>query len=313
MRKGKKISILGAGNVGASIAYALTINGLASEIVLVDINTEKAKGEAMDILQGTAFCPSVDIYAGDYPDTADSDIVVITVGQARKPGQTRIDLAQNNVNIIKSVAPQIVKYAPNAIYIMVSNPVDILTYAMIKYSGLPERQIIGSGTMLDTTRLRTAIAGHVELNPRNVHAYVFGEHGDSLMVPWSLVSIAGMTMPEYCGNDKHFSDKVLTDIAEDVKTSGAQVIALKGATYYAVALSVCHICDVIIRDIDSALTVSAMVNGQYGIEDVCLSLPFVVGCNGIIDKLTPPLQPDELAKLQASANSLKEIIAALEL
>lgn len=317
MRKGKKIVILGAGNVGASIAYTLTLDGMASEIVLVDINKDKAKGEAMDIIQGTAFCPAVDIYAGDYEDAVGADIVVVTVGMARKPGMTRIDLAQNNVNIIKDITPKIVKYAPDAVYVVVSNPVDILTYAMIKISGLPKKQIIGTGTMLDSARLRTSLAEHMNLSPKNIHAYVFGEHGDSSMIPWSLTAIAGMNMTQYCEHICARHNKCgkleLADITEDMRTSGSKVIALKGATYYAIALSVSRICKTILRDENSAMTVSSLIEGQYGITDVCLSLPFVVDIHGIKRELEPPLLPEELEKLHASANALKTVIKELDI
>ena len=317
MKKGKKITILGAGNVGASIAYTFTMHGLASEIVLIDINFDKAKGEAMDIIQGTAFCPPVNIYAGDYPQMEGSDIVVITLGQARKPGQTRIDLAQSNVDIIKSIAPNLVKYAHDSVFVIVSNPVDIITYALLKFTGLPANHIIGTGTMLDSARLRTALAEHVDMSPQSVHAYVFGEHGDSSMIPWSLTSIGGMSMTQYCEHvcEQHNQcGKVdLAKITEDVKTSGAKVIALKGATYYAIALSALRICDIILRDSDAVVSVSSIMTGEYGIEDVCFSLPTVVGINGIKRVLAPPLLPDELEKLNASAELLKSTISELNI
>ena len=316
-RRGKKICILGAGNVGSTIAYTLTLEGMASEIVLIDLNFEKAKGEAMDIVQGTAFCPPVDIHAGDYESAEGSDIVIVTVGQARKPGQTRIDLAQNNVDVIKSIIPKIVKYAPDAVYVVVSNPVDILTYAMIKLSGIPEHQIIGTGTMLDSARLRTSLADHVNMSPQSVHAYVFGEHGDSSMIPWSLTSIAGMNMTQYCEHvcsQHNQCGKVdLKGIYEDVKTSGSKVIAQKGATYYAIALSVKRVCETILCGADGVLTVSSMLNGQYGIHDVCLSLPFVVGSHGIKRELEPPLLPLELEQLNASVAALKDVISKIDL
>lgn len=317
LKKGKKIVILGAGNVGATIAYTLTVDGMASEIVLIDINTDKAKGEAMDILQGTPFSPPVNIYAGSYENAADADIVIVTVGLARKPGQTRIDLAQKNVDIIKSVIPQVVKYAPNAVYVVVSNPVDILTYAIIKTSGLPENQVIGSGTMLDSARLRSRLAEHVGLNPKNVHAYVLGEHGDTSVIPWSLATIGGLEMNEYCSHvcDQHNRcGKIeLSEIEDDVRTSGAKVIGYKGATYYAIALSVKRICDCILRDTDSILTISGMIHDCYGINDVCLSLPFVVNAHGIKNCIAPPLTEDEQTQLIHSADTLRSVIDTLEI
>jgi L-lactate dehydrogenase len=312
----KKISIIGAGNVGASIAYTLTIDGVASEIVLIDINKEKAKGEAMDILQGTAFCPPTTIYAGDYPDTSNSDIVIITSGIPRKPGQTRLDLAQNNVNLIKQIGPELVKYAPNAVYLVVSNPVDIMTYALIKTTGLPEHQVFGSGTMLDSARLRSIISKKANINPQNVHAYVFGEHGDSSMIPWSLTSISGINLEAYnaiaCEKQNEFCDiNFKSKIEEYVKTSGSKIISMKGATFYAIALSVRNICDCILRDTNSVLTVSGMIHNRYGIDGICLSLPFILGKDGIVCDITPPLAQEEEDLLRNSAHTLKDFVTSL--
>ena len=317
MKQGKKITILGAGNVGATIAYALAIDAIASEIVLIDINKEKAKGEAMDIYQGTSFTRSVSVYDGEYEDARDSDIVVVTVGAARKPGQSRIDLAQGNVNIVKSVMPQVVRYAPNAVYVVVSNPVDILTYAILKATGLPESQVIGSGTTLDSSRLRARIADVVGLTPQNVHAYVFGEHGDSAMIPWSLTSIAGMPMTTFYERVRReqpdFSIERLKSIEEDVRNSGAKVISLKGATYYAIGTTVRYICENILRDSGALMTVSGLIKGRYGIEDVCLSLPFTVGANGIRECLEPPLNAEETVQLLNSADVLKKTLSSLQI
>lgn len=312
---GTKISILGAGNVGAAIAYTLVVAGTCSELVLIDINKDKAQGEAMDIRQGISFCHAVDIYDGDYSDAADSDIVIVTLGKARKPGQSRLDLAQANVDIIKSVMPTVAKAAPGAIYIVVSNPVDILTYAILQCTELKPHQVIGSGTMLDTSRLRSRLADHVRLSPQSVHAYVFGEHGDTSMIPWSLTNIAGMVMTDYCtsicSNHNNCGKAEIADIEKDVRTAGAEVIKRKGATYYAIALSVNKICDVILRDAQNILTVSSLVEGRYGIKDVCLSLPCVIGGRGIERELTPPLEANELIQLQASAKALKEVISGI--
>ncbi len=309
----KKITVVGAGNVGASIAYTLTIDGMASEIVLVDINRGKAEGEAMDILQGTAFCPPVNIYAGDYEDAKDSDIVIITSGIPRKPGQSRLDLAQNNVNLMKDIAPKLVAAAPNAIYLIVSNPVDVMTYTFLKVTGLPEHQVIGSGTMLDSARLRSVIAESVNINPKNVHGYVLGEHGNSAVFPWSLIKIAGMEMTTYCESVGKKDGIDLAVIENDVRESGGKVISLKGATYYAIALSVTRICECIIRDTNSVLVVSSMIHNRYGIDDVCLSLPFVVGKSGIKEAINPPLLPEEENNLQLSAQALREVIESVNI
>ena len=301
--------------MGATIANTLAIDGMASEILLIDINEKKAQGEAMDILQGTPFCAPVNIHAGCYEEAVNSDVVIVTVGLARKPGQSRIDLAQVNVDIIKSVMPQITKYAPDAV--VVSNPVDIITYAIVKTSGLPERQVFGSGTMLDSARLRSRLAEHVGLNSKNVHAYVFGEHGDTSLIPWSLTTIAGMEMDKYCtyicSRHNGCGKGELKDIEEDVRTAGAKVIALKGATFYAIALSVRRICECILRDTHSVMTVSAMIHDQYGINDVCLSLPFVVGAQGISRAIVPLLTRQEEELLHKSADALKNVISQLNI
>ena len=310
-KSGKKISIIGAGNVGATIAYTFAVAGTCSDVVLIDINKEKAKGEAMDIRQGVSFSHNVEIWDGTYDDAADSDIIVVTLGLARKPGQTRLDLAQANVNIIKSVMPQLAKAAPDAIYVVVSNPVDIITYTILKCTDLSPKQVIGSGTALDTSRLRSSIADHVGLSPNSVHAYVFGEHGDSSFIPWSLTNIAGIPMEEYCKDQEH-ADIDEDEIINEVRTAGAEVIKRKGATFYAIAMSVNKICDNILRDANNIMTVSTMMNGKYGISDVCLSLPAVIGANGIEKEVTPTLTDEEIEKLKASAAALRNVLDKLE-
>lgn len=316
MDNGYKISILGSGRVGSSIAYTLTIGGVCSEIVLVDIAKQLAEGEAMDILQGTPFSNSVNIHAGEYEDVADSDIIIVTLGRARKPGQSRIELAQANVDIIKSVMPKVAEYAPNAIYIVVSNPVDVLTYATLKVTNLSSNQVIGSGTLLDSSRLRSIIAEHVGLNATNVHGYVLGEHGDSSVVPWSLVSIAGTSIDEYEASlgdvVKHGNkDESKVTIEQAVRESGAKVIQSKGATNYAIAMSVRYLCENILRNTNTVLTVSSMMTGEYGIEDVCISIPSVVNSTGLVRTIKPPLTDKEVELLKNSAQVLKDTIATL--
>ncbi|MCI1956034.1 MAG: L-lactate dehydrogenase [Oscillospiraceae bacterium] len=315
MKKANKISILGAGNVGATIAYTLTLEGLASEIVLVDINKNKAKGESLDIIQCTALCPSVNIYSGEYSDIEGSDIVIVTLGCARKPGQSRIDLAQGNVNIIKSVMPQAVKYAPNAIYVAVSNPVDIITYTTLKVTGLPENHVFGSGTLLDSARLREMIAKHVNVNPKNIHAYVLGEHGDSSMVPWSLTSIGGIPMDIYMNSIRKKDTRSAAldhdKIVDDVHKSGGEIIRLKGATFYAIAVSATKICRNILRDTNSVMPLSGLLHGEYGFDGICMSVPFILNRDGIVNSVTPPLTDAEMEKLKASASLLKDTIAKL--
>ena len=310
-KNGTKITILGAGNVGASIAYTFAVAGTCSDIVLIDINKAKAKGEAMDIRQGVSFGENVEVFDGEYEDAKGSDIVVVTLGIARKPGQTRLDLAQINVNIIKEVMPQIAKYAPDAIYVVVSNPVDILTYTILKCTDLSPNQVIGSGTALDTSRLRAIIGDHVGLSPNSIHAYVFGEHGDSSFIPWSLTNIAGIPMEEYCADQDH-ADLDEEEIINEVRTAGAEVIKRKGATFYAIAMSVNKICDSILRDSNNIITVSTMMNGKYGIDDVCLSLPCVIGSNGIEREVSPKMTDTEIEKLRGSAAALRAVIDQIQ-
>ncbi len=310
-RNEKKITILGAGNVGATIAYTFAVAGTCSDVVLIDINKEKAKGEAMDIRQGVSFGHNVEIKDGTYEDAAGSSIVVVTLGLARKPGQTRLDLAQANVNIIKEVMPQIAKAAPDATYVVVSNPVDIITYTILKCTNLTRTQVIGSGTSLDTSRLRSSIADHVGLSPASIHGYVFGEHGDTSFIPWSLVNIAGIPMEEYCAAEEHETiDK--DEIIDEVRKAGGEVIKRKGATFYAIALTVNKICDSILRDAKNVITISTIVNDKYGIDDVCLSLPCVIGGDGIEKVLTPTLTDDEKQKLHESAAALRAVIDQIE-
>ncbi len=312
-----KITIIGSGSVGSTIAYTLTIKGLASEIVMIDINAQKAMGEAMDIRQGTPFSSTCEIYAGDYADAVDSNIVIITSGVARKPGQSRLDLAQTNVDIFKSIIPNITKYAPNAMYIIVSNPVDILTYTLCKCSDIPESHIIGSGTMLDTARLRARLSEIYSINQKNVHAYVLGEHGDSSFVPWSLANISNIQVDDVkksilSGSEK-YEDFKHEELEDYVRKSGARVIERKGATFYAVAISVCHICEQLLNGLDSTMAISSMMHGEYGIDDVCLSVLHLVGKDGIKSKVMLPLTDEEVAKLQHSANCLKEIIRQIRI
>ena len=314
---GSKITIIGAGSVGATIAYTLSGENIASEIVMIDINKEKVQGEVMDIEQGTCFRDPISIVCGDYEDAKDSDIVIITSGIARKPGQTRIELTQTNVNILKSITPEIVKAAPNAIYIIVSNPVDIMTYVFTKISGLPERQIIGSGTILDTARLKFALSDHFGVAQKNIHAYVFGEHGDSSFIPWSGAYISGVSVDEFYelmkahGKDIEAVDKEA--MLTYVQKSGGKIIANKGATFYAVSRSVCQICARVAASSDSIATVSSMMHGEYGIEDVCLSTLTLVGPNGIQGKVQMRMNNEEVALLKKSAEALKEVIAQIEL
>ena len=311
-----KITVIGSGNVGATVAYTITTMGPASEIVMIDINEEKALGEALDIRQGVPFCSPANVYAGSYADAQGSDIVVITSGMARKAGQSRLDLAQTNVDIIKSIADKIVPVAPEATYLIVSNPVDILTYVFLKHTGLPQERVIGSGTILDTARLRARLAECYSVNQKNVHAYMLGEHGDSGFVPWSIANISNVPVESYADAvraDIAYPELNKVDVENYVRKSGARVIQRKGATFYAVSVSVCHICKCLLSGIDTTLTVSTLMNGEYGINDVCLSLLNVVSNKGAHGKIMLPLNDEEIAALHNSANVLKSLIKDITL
>ncbi|MBQ8641648.1 MAG: L-lactate dehydrogenase [Clostridia bacterium] len=312
-----KITIIGTGSVGSTIAYTLTVTGLASEIVMIDLNNEKALGEALDIRQDTPFCSPCSIYAGSYWDAVGSDIVIITSGIARKPGQSRLDLAQTNVNITKSIIPEITRYAPDATYIIVSNPVDILTYTFCKRSGLPEQKIIGSGTILDTARLRARLSEYYHINQQNVHAYVMGEHGDSSFVPWSVANISNVPIEECPMSLKSAGVKQpsldFSDIENYVRKSGARVIERKGATYYAVSISVCYIVKCLLAGIDTTMTVSTMMHGEYGIDDCCLSVLAIVGREGAHGKVMLGLTDAEVELLRNSERCLKDVMKNLSI
>ncbi len=312
----RKITVIGAGSVGATTAFAPTLQNIANEVVLVDINESKALGEAMDIRQSTPLLSDpVNVYAGNYESAAGSDIVVITSGMPRKPGQTRIDLAQTNVNIIKQIAPQIVKTCPDATYVIVSNPVDILTYVFHKVTDIPSNRIIGTGTQLDTARLRARIAEYLSVSQKNVHAYVFGEHGETSFIPWSIAEVSTVSLFD-CKDKIKLDEDILVDldyaeIERHMRSSGAKVIERKGCTNYAISVAVCSICDALFGAVNAVQTVSLMLNGEYGISDVCLSMPALIG-NGVVrGRITPVLTDEELAKLHYSADALKKVISQM--
>ncbi len=313
----RKITIIGAGSVGATVAFMMAVKGLAAEIVMIDINEKKALGEAMDIRQGTAFTAPVEIHAGRYEDAAGSDIVVITSGLGRKPGQTRLELAQVNVGIMKSIAAEISKVCPDAMYIVVSNPVDVLTYVLNKVTDIPENHIIGTGTLLDTARLRSRLADYLEVSQTNVHAYVLGEHGDSSFVPWSVTQISNVPIERYqqqlSGYDGITMSLDYENIEQYMRTSGGKIIGRKGATFYAVAMSVCHICECLFSNANEILTLSSLMHGEYGVEDVCLSVPTILNGKGMHGKLILDLNEEELGKLRHSADVLKNIISQVDI
>ncbi|TYQ15506.1 UNVERIFIED_CONTAM: L-lactate dehydrogenase [Acetivibrio alkalicellulosi] len=310
----KKVTVIGAGFVGSTTAYTLMISGLVSEIVLIDINTEKAEGEVMDMNHGMPFVRPVKIYSGSYSDCAGSDIIIITAGANQKKGETRIDLVKRNTEIFRGIVGEVIKYSTDSILLVVTNPVDILTYVTYKLSGFPKNKVIGSGTVLDSARFRYLIGDHVGVDTRNVHAYILGEHGDTEVATWSLTNIAGIPMEMFCNEcGKCKSGSTKEEIYENVKNAAYQIINKKGATYYAVALAVRRIVEAIVRNEDSILTVSSLLEGQYGLSDVCLSVPTLVNKDGIDKVLTVPLNSEEKNKLLASGNSLKEIINSIDL
>lgn len=310
-----KITIIGAGQVGSTVAYALTIKQLASEILLIDIAKDRAMGEAMDIRQGTPFIGPVYVHDGDYADAKDSDVVILTSGVARKPGQSRLDLAQTNVDITKSIIPQITKVAPNALYVIVANPVDILTYQFVKTSGIPADRIFGTGTMLDTARFRARIAETYKVAQENVHGWVFGEHGDSSFVPWSLANIGSIPVDNFA---KSFIGKEelptfdKNDVEDYIRKSGGIIIAAKKCTNYGIGVTTANLVEALNYTTDSVLTITSYLNGEYGISDVCLSIPTIVGHNGIKGHLSAPILDSELASLRHSAECLEDVIKQLK-
>ena len=306
----RKVAVVGCGFVGSSSAFALMQSGLFSEMVLIDVDKNRAEGEALDIAHGIAFAPSpMKIYAGDYSDVSDAAMIVVTAGAAQKPGETRLDLVNKNVAIFKSIIPEIRKSGFEGILLIVSNPVDVLTYAAIKMSGLPEGQVIGSGTVLDTARLRYMLGEHVDVDPRDVHAYVMGEHGDSELVAWSSAAVAGVPLDTFCELHGHHDHKAAeARIAEDVKNSAYTIIEKKRATYYGIAMSVKRICTAVMRDEEAVLPVSSLMVGEYGLNDLAISMPTIVGRKGVITRVPVSINDEERAELQKSADALKKII-----
>ena len=311
-RKPPKISIIGAGMVGSSLGYTLIVEHVAGEVVLVDINKDRAEGEAKDIGHTVPFGAPTQVRAGDYEECRDSDVIVITAGAAQKPGESRLTLVDRNVKIYRDIVPRLVEVASGAIIIVVSNPVDVLTYATIRISGRPWQRVVGSGTILDTARFRHELGKHCGIDPRNVHAYIIGEHGDTEVPVWSLANIAGIGFKPYCRFcGRGCSDDQRNGIFEAVKNAAYEIIRLKGATYFAIALGTTRMIEAILRDQDTVVTASTLLQGQFGIEDVCLSLPVVLGRSGIERVLEIPLSDDEERALRHSADTLKKVIKSV--
>ena len=304
----RKVAVVGCGFVGSSSAFALMQSGLFSEIALVDVNREKAEGEALDISHGVPFVGQVKVYAADYDDIMDAAIVVVTAGAAQKPGETRLDLVNKNIRIFQSILPEFKKRNYKGILLVVSNPVDILTLAALKLSGLPEQRVIGSGTVLDTARLKTALGEHLDVDSRSVHSFIIGEHGDSEMVAWSSTNVSGIPLNDFCEMRGHFAhDAAMDRIADEVRNSAYEIIAKKHATYYGIAMSVVRICKAIVMNERSILPVSTMMHGEYGIEGICLSMPVIVGEEGVSVHVPLVLNEEERESLLASAKALKDV------
>lgn len=309
-----RIAIVGVGNVGATFAYALLQSGLAGEIVLIDHNKTKAEGEAMDLSHAVPLTHSTRVWAGDYSDTKGAAVTVITAGTSQKPDETRLDLVHRNYDIMKSIIPGVVQHNPHGILLIASNPVDILSYAAWKLSGLPAHRVIGSGTILDTARFRWLLSHHTGVDARSVHAYIIGEHGDSEVPVWSLANIAGMNLVEYCKmNCRNYEPMIFENIFKETRDAAYKIIKLKGATYYAIGSGLVRIVEAILRGQDTVLSVSTLIKNYYGINDVYLSLPCVIGHNGIKQVMHLNLNKKEQSGIAESANVLQKYLADLGL
>ncbi|MBR1761960.1 MAG: L-lactate dehydrogenase [Eubacterium sp.] len=305
----RKAAIVGCGFVGSASAFALMESGLFSEVVLIDNNEDKAEGEALDISHGLPFAKPMQIYAGGYEDISDAAIIVVTAGAGQKPGETRLDLVKKNVAIFKSVIPEITKYNQDGILLVVANPVDILTYVAAKLSGFPSNRVFGSGTVLDTARLKYLLGDHLGVDPRSIHAFIIGEHGDSEIAAWSSANVSGIPLNSFCEMRGHYNhNKAMHEIADEVKNSAYEIIEKKGATYYGIAMSVKRICEAIVRDEKSILPVSSIQKGNYGIEGVSLSMPAIVGKHGVEALVPIELSKKEQENLTKSAQTLKDVL-----
>ena len=310
----QKAAMIGCGAVGATSAFSLVQSGLFSQLDLIDANQEKAEGEAMDLNHGLPFARPMKVYAGTYDDLADCFLIIITAGAAQKPDETRIDLVNKNVAIFKSIIPEIVKRNTEGILLVVSNPVDILTYVTLKLSGFPANRVIGSGTVLDTARLKYLLGEHLHVDSRSIHAFIIGEHGDSELAVWSSANVSGVDLNHFCELRGHYNHmEAMERIYTDVRDSAYEIIEKKGATYYGIAMAVRRICESIVRDEHSILPVSSLICGHYGLGDVCMGVPTVVGRNGAETVLDIPLSGLEQRKLMASAEALRKVLDGIEL
>lgn len=309
----QKCAIIGCGFVGATIAFALTQKSLFSELVLIDSNHAKAEGEAMDLSHGLPFAHPMKVYAGDYKDIADCYLIIITAGTAQRPNETRLDMVHKNVEIFKSIIPNITKYNNSAILLVVSNPVDILTYCTIKLSGFPAGRVLGSGTVLDTARLKYHLGQQLCVDSRSIHAFIIGEHGDSELAVWSSANVSGIDLEDFHGLCSSCREVSFNQTYENVRDSAYEVIERKGATYYGITMAVTKIVLAIIRDEHSVLPVSGYVDGHYGLSDLCIGVPSIVGSNGIEKVLDIPLNEEENERLINSVKTLKKVISELDI
>lgn len=310
----RKVAVIGCGFVGSATAFALMQSRLFSEMALLDVDFDKADGEAMDIAHGVPFAGQMKIYAGNYEDIADAAIIIVTAGANQKPDETRLDLVNKNVAVYKNIIPQIVKQGFEGILLVVSNPVDILTYAAVKLSGFAENRVIGSGTVLDTARLKCALSEHLGVDSRNLHSFIIGEHGDSEIAAWSSTNVSGIPLDDFCEMRGHFNHaQAMREIAQDVKNSAYEIIEKKDATYYGIAMSVKRICESIVRDEKSILPVSAVMHGNYGIEGIALSMPAIVGANGVETHVPISLSDEEIESLRRSAETIRGIVSKIDL
>ena len=310
----RKAVMIGCGFVGSACVFSLMQNGLFSEIAMIDADNARAEGEALDISHGIPFAKPMKIYAGNYDDIENASIIIITAGANQKPGETRLDLVHRNVEIFKSILSEIKQRDFKGILLIVSNPVDILTTVAIKLSGLPENRVIGSGTVLDTARLKYAIGEHLNVDSRSVHAFIIGEHGDSEIAAYSSANVSGIPLNKFCEMRGHYNHEKDTDeIAQTVKNSAYEIISRKKATYYGIAMSVKRICEAIVRDEKSILPISSMLHGEYGISDISLSMPAIVGKNGVETLVPIQLNEDEAKRLKESANNLQNILKSTDI
>ena len=309
----RKVVIIGTGFVGAASAFSLMQSGLFSEMVLIDADKERAEGEALDISHGVTFSKPINIYAGTYDDIRNASIIIITAGANQKPNETRLDLVKKNISIFKSIIPEIKKRNFTGVLLIVANPVDILTTVALKLSGFPQNKVFGSGTVLDSARLKYELGNHLNVDARNVHAFIIGEHGDSEFPAWSSVNVSGVPINKFCEMRGYFNhDESMKKIADNVKNSAYESIKKKKATYYGIAMSVKRICEAIVRDEKSILSVSSMMHGEYGIEGISLSMPAIVGADGVETLIPIELNNEEQENLKRSASTLKNILSENE-